>query len=119
MAAPVRTPSRHSGIDQTLTGGGGADTLIGFSGGDDIFKDTVAHLNGVTIGDFMPTDTIDFTNLAYAVTDTVTTAVSGANTKVTVASGATKAVFTMTGSWSSSGFHLASDGVAGTFLTHT
>ena len=36
-------------INQTLTGGAGADTLIGFSGGFDIFKDTAANLNGDTI----------------------------------------------------------------------
>ena len=45
----------------------------------------------------MTSDTIDFTNLAYAATDTVTTAVSGANTKVTVTAGATKSMFTLDG----------------------
>ena len=67
----------------------------------------------------MTSDTIDFTNLAYAATDTVTAAASGANTKVTVTAGATKSVFTIDGTWSSAGFHLASDGATGTFLTHT
>ena len=36
-------------IHQTLTAGGGVDTLTGFSGGDDIFSGTAAHLNGDTI----------------------------------------------------------------------
>ena len=106
-------------INQTLTGGGGADTLIGFSGGFDIFKDTAAHLNGVTIENFVTSDKIDFTNLTYAATDTVTTAKSGANTKVTVTAGATKSTFTLDGAWSSAGFVLAPDGATGTFLTHT
>ena len=84
--------------NQTLTGGAGADTLIGFSGGCDIFKDTAANLNGDTIQGFVASDTIDLTNLAFAGA-TVTTVASGANTKVTVASGATKSTFTLAGSW--------------------
>ena len=107
------------GIDQTLTGGAGTDTLTGYAGGFDIFKDTAANLNGDTIQGFVASDTIDFTNLAYAGTDKVTTATSGANTKVTVTAGTTKSTFTLAGSWSASGFHLASAGATGTFLTHT
>ena len=110
---------RAGGAYQTLTGGAGADTLIGFAGGSDMFRDTAANLNGDTIQNFVNTDSIDLTNLAFAATDTVTTAVSGANTRVTVTAGTTKSVFTMAGSWSSSGFHLASDGANGTLLTHT
>jgi hypothetical protein len=49
----------------------------------------------------------------------VTAVGSGANTKVTVASGLTRSVFTLTGPWAASGFHLASDGAAGTILTHS
>ena len=104
---------------QTLTGGAGADTLSGFSGGYDTFSDTAAHLNGDTILNFVTSDTIDLTNLAFAGA-TVTAATSAGNTKVTVVSGATKSVFTVAGNWTSSGsFNLASDGAAGTFLTHT
>ena len=98
------------GIDQTLTGGGGADTLIGFSGGSDIFKDTAAHLNGILISDFVNTDTIDLTNMAFNNTEMVTAAASGANTSVTVTLGGTKSTFKIAGSWSSAGFGLASDG---------
>ena len=47
----------------------------------------------------MASDTIDFTNLAYAATDKVTTTTSGANTKVTVTAGTTKSMFTLAGSW--------------------
>ena len=61
---------------------------------------------------------IDITNLAFAGA-TLSTAASGANTKVTLISGSTKSVFTLAGSWSSSGFHLASDAVGGTVLTHS
>ena len=106
-------------INQTLTGGAGADTLVGFSGGSDIFKDTAANLNNDTIQNFVASDKIDFTNLAYTTTDKVTTAVSGANTKVTVTAGTTKSTFTLAGSFTSSGFQLSSDGATGTFLKYT
>jgi Ca2+-binding RTX toxin-like protein len=105
-------------INQTLTGGAGADTLVGFSGGSDIFKDTAANLNNDTISSFVASDKIDFTNLVYAATDKVTTAMSGANTKVTVTAGTTKSTFTLAGSWSASDFALTSDNVAGTILKH-
>ena len=74
MAAAAPTRSTAGAINQTLTGGAGADTLIGFSGGFDTFKDTAANLNGDTIQNFVASDTIDLTNLAYATTDKVTTA---------------------------------------------
>jgi serralysin len=109
---------KAGGTFQTLTGGAGADTLVGFSGGSDTFKDTAANLNNDTIQNFVVSDTIDLTNLAFAGA-TVTTAASGTSTKVTVTSGATKSTFAMTGSWAASGFHLASDGATGTYLTHT
>ncbi|HEY7578050.1 MAG TPA: hypothetical protein VH855_10675, partial [Acetobacteraceae bacterium] len=105
------------GAHQTLTGGAGTDTLIGYSGGSDTFSDTAAHLNGDTIQGFVASDAIDLTNIAFAGA-TVTAVGSGANTKVTVASGLTRSVFTLTGSWAASGFHLASDGAVGTILTH-
>ena len=110
------------GIDQTLTGGAGTDTLTGYSGGLDIFKDTAAHLNGDTIAGFVASDTIDLTNLAPAgatLTTATTTTTAGVNTKFTVVSGGTKSVFTVGGSWTSSGFVLATDGTGGTLLTHT
>ena len=90
---------------QTLTGGAGTDTLIGFSGGSDMFRDTAANLNGDAISGFVASDKINFTNLVFAAA-TVTAAVSGANTKVMVASGPTKSTFTMAGTWSSLGFSL-------------
>jgi Ca2+-binding RTX toxin-like protein len=105
-------------INQTLTGGAGADTLIGFAGGSDIFRDTAAGLNGDIIKGLVVSDSIDITNLAFTGAK-LTTVTSGANTTFTMTSGTTKSVFTVAGSWSSSSFHLASDGAAGTVLTHT
>ena len=60
-----------SGIDtitaeakyQTLTGGTGTDSLIGYAGGYDTFKGTAAGLNGDTIKNFLATDQIDITSL--------------------------------------------------------
>jgi hypothetical protein len=102
---------------QTLTGGGGADTLTGFAGGYDLFKDTAAGLNGDLIRGFVATDTIDVSNIAFAGAALKVTA-SGANTLVTLSGGGLKSAFTMAGSFSSAGFHLASDSTGGTLLTH-
>jgi len=103
---------------QTLTGGGGADTLIGFSGGYDTFRDKASGLNGDTIKVFLATDKIDVTDLAFAGA-VLKVAASGANTVVTLTSGGTKAAFTLAGSYAAVGFHLASDGATGTLLTHS
>ena len=101
-------------INQTLSGGGGTDTLIGFLGGDDTFSGTAAQLNGETIQNFTSTDVINFTNLTYAATDTVTAVASGANTNVTVTAGATKSAILLAGAYSASNFHLSAGIVAGT-----
>jgi len=50
---------------QTLTGGGGTDTLNGYSGFGDVFSDTSAHLNTTTIGNFGGSDLIDLTDMNY------------------------------------------------------
>jgi len=105
-------------INQTLTGGGGTDTLIGYAGGYDTFQDTAAGLNGDTITNFVPTDQIDITNLIPGAA-TLTATPSGANTAVTVVSGGTATSFLMTGSFTRPGFTLAPDGAGGTVITHT
>ena len=48
---------------QTLSVGGGKDTLNGFSGFADVFSDTSAHLNTTTIGNFGGSDLIDLTDI--------------------------------------------------------
>jgi Ca2+-binding RTX toxin-like protein len=48
---------------QTLTGGAGIDTLIGYGGFGDTFLDTAAGLNGDTIQYFGGSDLIDISNL--------------------------------------------------------
>ena len=69
------------GIGQTLTGGAGTDTLVGFAGGGDTFKDTAANLNNDTIQNFVVSDTIDLTNLAFAPAPRVTTVANAAPTR--------------------------------------
>jgi Ca2+-binding RTX toxin-like protein len=103
---------------QTLTGGAGTDTLIGYAGGSDTFKDTAAGLNGDTIKNFLATDRIDITSLVPGTARLVAIA-SGTNTAVTVVSGASTTSFLMTGSFSKSGFAITADGTGGMILTHS
>ncbi|HEY6434417.1 MAG TPA: calcium-binding protein, partial [Acetobacteraceae bacterium] len=105
-------------VNQTLTGGSGADTLTGFTGGLDIFSDTALGLKGDTISNFVSSDQIHITNLA-SVGAVLTATANGANTSVSVTSGTTKTNFTMTGPFSQGGFTLASDGGVGTLITHS
>jgi Ca2+-binding RTX toxin-like protein len=104
-------------MHQTLTGGSGADTLIGYAGGYDTFRDTAAGLSGDTIRNFVAADQIDITNLVPG-TAHLTAAASGANTAVTVISGTSKTSFFMAGSFSQSGFAIAADGAGGMIITH-
>jgi len=52
------------GGNDTISGLGGSDTLIGGSG-NDIFKGTASELNGDTITDFAPGDTIVITDATF------------------------------------------------------
>ena len=109
---------KAGGINQTLTGGKGSDTLAGFTGGSDTFLDTSAGLNGDTIKGFVANDRIDISDLGFAAAK-LTAAANGDNTVLTLQSGTTTTTFTMTGIFSPGGFHLASDGATGTILTHS
>jgi hypothetical protein len=109
---------KAGGINQTLSGGKGADTLAGFTAGSDTFLDTAAGLNGDTIQRFVISDRIDITDLGFAAAQLTAVATAG-NTMVTLSSGATTTAFTLTGTFSADGFKLATDGAAGTLLTHS
>ncbi len=104
-------------IYQTLTGGGGADVLVGYAGGFDTFRDTASGLNSDTVQGFLASDQIDVTNMGFGGAVLKATA-NGGNTVVTLTSGATKTTFTMAGAFATAGFHLTSDGAAGTMITH-
>jgi hypothetical protein len=103
---------------QTLTGGGGTDTLIGFSGFGDTFLDTAAGLNGDTIQNFGGNDLIDISNLTRA---SATLAYSGSATAGTLSlsDGVHSASITLTSATglASSLFHMSSDGHGGTYVS--
>ncbi|MCX7382273.1 MAG: hypothetical protein NT133_12825 [Alphaproteobacteria bacterium] len=106
------------GANQTLTGGLGADTLVGSSAGFDTFGDTAGGLSGDMIRHFVATDRIDITDIAYAGAH-LTVAAAGANTKVTLAGGGMSSSFLLQGAFSVAGFGIASDGHSGTYITHS
>ena len=54
------------GADQTLSGGGGGDVLIGSAAGSDTFLDRSANLDGATIQGLVASDLIDITDLSFA-----------------------------------------------------
>jgi hypothetical protein len=54
------------GLNQTLTGGAGAETFVGFSGGSTTFKNTAGAMNGDTIANFFAANSqIDLTDLNF------------------------------------------------------
>ncbi len=102
---------------QTLTGGAGADKLVGYAGGHDTFKDTAAGLYDDTIKGFLPTDQIDITDLSRTGA-TLTTTAMGSYTSVHVVSGSSSTTFLMAGSFNQSRFTLAPDAGSGTMMTY-
>jgi hypothetical protein len=107
--------------NQTLGGLAGGDTLVGFSGFGDMFLGSSAGLNGDIIGGFGGTgglaDKIDLTDLA----PTATPGYSGNFTQgvLTLSDGTHNASITMLGDFVQSGFHIATDGHTGSFITYT
>jgi len=99
---------------QTLTGAG-HDTLVGFAGGSDVFRDTAAGLNGDTIEGFTPADAIDLTNVAFGrchVTYEAATSV------LSISDGVHAASIDLAGAFANAGFAAASDGHGGTMITY-
>ena len=100
---------------QTLTGGGGTDTLNGFSGIGDVFSDTSAHLNSTTIGNFGGSDLIDLTDMNSA---TIQPLAYNTTTKtLTVTDGTHTSNIKFTGSYTLSSFQIdGSDGHTGSLI---
>jgi Ca2+-binding RTX toxin-like protein len=103
------------GARQTLTGDGGADTLIGYVGGGDTFSDTASHLGQAAIQGFVAGDVIDITNLRLS--KTVATTVSWASGVLTITQGATTDHIALTGSFTGA-FAATSDGKTGVDITY-
>ena len=100
---------------QTLTGGGGTDTLNRFSGVGDVFSDTSAHLNTTTIGNFGGSDLIDLTDMNSA---TIQPLAYNTTTKtLTVTDGTHTANIKFIGSYTLSSFQIdGSDGHTGSLI---
>ena len=104
---------------QTLSGGAGIETLIGYAGFGDTFVDTAAGLNGDTIRYFGGSDLIDITNLARsganvsyagnAAAGTLSISESGLGVVDTI-------TFTSGTNLSGSLFHMTNNGSGGTYL---
>jgi beta-glucanase (GH16 family) len=102
------------GSFQTLTGAGD-DTLVGYAGGNDMFRDTAASMNGDTIDGFTPTDAIDLTNVAFGRSHV---SYSPAAAVLSVSDGNHAASINLAGAFTAAGFGVASDGHGGTMVTY-
>ncbi len=101
------------GTNQTLTGGGaGKETMIGFAGGGDTFKDTAALFNGDAIKNFAAAgDVLDVTDLNPAtVAQPVWTQNTAASGTLSLTDGTHSASITLFGQFVAAGFHTAPDG---------
>ena len=103
-----------TGFNQTLTGLGGGDSLVGGAFTGVVFNDSTTNLNGSVISGFDVSDKIDFTNL----TSTAPTITFAAG-KLSVSDGTHSASVALTfGTTPASGhFASASDGATGTILS--
>jgi hypothetical protein len=102
---------------QTLTGGGGNDTLIGYSGFGDLFSDTSANLNTATIQQFGGSDVIDLTDMNSSLIKPLTyTGTTSAGT-LTVSDGTHTAKIKFTGDYTPANFQmLGSDSHTGSLI---
>ncbi|OYV42990.1 MAG: hypothetical protein B7Z75_10245 [Acidocella sp. 20-57-95] len=117
-AMKANTTLTAAATNQTLISTHGHDVLVGAAAGLDIFQGTAAGLSGDTISNFVSSDKIDISNLAFAGA-TIQSKIVGGNTDITLISGKLKTQFVLAGAFSSTGFHLGSDGLGGTLLTHS
>jgi hypothetical protein len=109
--------ARSSG--QTLTGGAGVDTLVGYSGFGDTFTDTAAGLNGDTIKLFGGTDRLDVTDLGFSAATKLTYTGNTSKGTLVLTDGMRSANITFAGNFSGRHFHMASDTHTGTLITYS
>jgi hypothetical protein len=103
--------------NETLEGTHGGDTFTGYSGFGDTFLGRAAGLNGDAIAGFGGSDKIDLTDLL----PTAKIGYSGNSARgvLTLSDGVHGASITMLGNFNQGGFHVATDGHAGSFVTFT
>ncbi len=100
---------------QTLSGGGGTDTLNGYSGFGDMFSDTSAHLNSTTIGQFGGSDLIDLTDMNSSLIKPL--AYNTSTESLTVTDGTHTSNIKFIGSYTLSDFQIVgSDGHTGSLI---
>ena len=99
---------------QTITGGGGSDTLNGAGFGSLVFKDTTANTAFDTIQNFAASDIVDLIDLKSA-----TATVKFTNGTVAVSDGTRSGSFALSfaATPATGTFHVSSDGGSGTKLT--
>ena len=101
---------------QTLSGGAGADRLIGYSGGGDSFTGTAWGMRGDTIVNFVASDVIHVTNIDgnnLSLFEWHKTATGGA---LTIGDGSNITYVNVTGSFKLSDFTHTSDGAGGVVI---
>ena len=106
------------GANQTLTGGAGADVLVGSVAGGDVFADTAAGIGGDVIRGFLASDRIDVTDIGFAGAKLKVGKV-GADTKVTLTGAGGSTSFVLAGRFGAHGFAMADDGHGGVFISHS
>jgi Ca2+-binding RTX toxin-like protein len=104
---------------QTLTGGAGADTLVGYNGFGDKFTDTAAGFNGDLIKMFGGTDQIDISDLAFCASTKLTYAGNTTQGTLALTDGIHSASITMAGSFVAAHFNLTTDLHGGTLVIYT
>ena len=102
---------------QTLTGGGGADTLTGYSGFGDLFSDTSAHMNTTTIQQFGGSDAIDLTDMSSSLAKALVYKGTTSAGTLTVTDGTHTANIKFTGNYTTANFQLGTDNHTGSLIT--
>jgi len=102
--------------NQTLTGNGGADALVGYSGGSTTFSDTAKNLTTTTISGFIPTDMIDIKDMAPLPKTFKFTQTASSYGTLTATSGATTTPIKLNGTFAHGGIYATADGKGGTLI---
>jgi len=93
-------------------------TIIGSSDGNDVILDTAANLNGTTVKNFVPSDDLDITGLAFTPQTKISyVANAGGQSGVLTVSNATGVVDKINIQGQVISFKAASDGKGGTLIT--
>ena len=108
---------RAGGLGQTLTGGAGRVTMVGFAGGGTTFSNSASVFDGDTLSGLVQGDAINVTDMAFAsLTRSFTEDAGGTFGVLTLTDGAHRTALTVTGSLGLQDFAFSAMG-AGTHIT--